>query len=120
MLYDRYRGYDLRESEIQTLTDLGKFRVISAEDLARHGYGDDRGRMEREIESLMRHGLVEEKRFEISLSKNTRMYTLTKAGRRLVQRSGRVRNDPVQFGIVFGLSRLHKTGIDFLVIAHSS
>ncbi len=93
VLYDRYRGYDLRESEIQTLTDLGKFRVISAEDLARHGYGDDRGRMEREIESLMRHGLVEEKRFEISLSKNTRMYTLTKAGRRLMQESGRVPND---------------------------
>jgi hypothetical protein len=53
VLYDRYRGYDLRKSEIQTLTDLGKFRVISAEDLARHGYGDERGRMEREIESLM-------------------------------------------------------------------
>jgi hypothetical protein len=48
VLYDRYRGYDLRESEIQTLTDLGKFRVINAEDLTRHGYGGDRGRMERE------------------------------------------------------------------------
>ena len=93
VLYDRYRGYDLRESEIQTLTDLGKFRVINAEDLTRHGYGGDRGRMEREIESLMGHGLVEEKQFEISLSKNTRMYTLTKAGRRLMQGSGRVPND---------------------------
>src|SRR5437879_3502411 len=93
VLYDRYRGYDLRESEIQTLTDLGKFRVINAEDLARYGYGGDRGRMERETESLMRQGLVEEKRFEISLSKSTRMYTLTKAGRRLTERSGRVPND---------------------------
>jgi integrase len=93
VLYDRYRGYDLRESEIQTLTDLGKFRVINAEDLARHGYGGDRGRMERETESLVRQGLVEEKRFETSLSKSTRMYALTKAGRRLMQRSGRVPND---------------------------
>ena len=93
VLYDRYRGYDLRESEIQTLTDLGKFRVINAEDLARHGYGGDRGRMERETESLIRQGLVEQKRFEISLSKSTRMYTLAKAGRRLMQRSGRVPND---------------------------
>jgi len=93
VLYDRYRGYDLRESEIQTLTDLGKFRVINAEDLARHGYGGDRGRMERETESLIRQGLVEQKRFEISLSKSRRMYTLTKAGRRLIERSGRVRND---------------------------
>jgi DNA-binding MarR family transcriptional regulator len=93
VLYDRYRGYDLRESEIQTLADLGKFRVINAEDLARHGYGRDRSRMERETESLMRQGLVEQKRVEISLSKDTRMYTLTKAGKRLMQRSGRVRND---------------------------
>src|SRR5258708_25086965 len=92
-LYDRYRGYDLRESEIQTLTDLGKFRVINADNLARHGYGGDRGRMERETESLIRQGLVEQKRFEISLSKSTRMYTLTKAGRRLIERSGRVPND---------------------------
>ena len=93
VLYDRYRGYDLRESEIQTLADLGKFRVINAEDLTGHGYGGDRGRMERETESLIRQGLVEQKRFEISLSKSTRMYTLTKAGRRFMQRSGRVPNE---------------------------
>jgi len=49
--------------------------------------------MERETENLIRQSLVEEKRLEISLSKNTRMYTLTKAGRRLMQGSGRVPND---------------------------
>jgi DNA-binding MarR family transcriptional regulator len=93
VLYDRYRGYDLRESEIQTLTDLGKFRVVNAEDLARHGYGGDSGRMERETESLVRQGLVEEKRVEVSLSKSTWMYTLTKAGRRLMRGSGRLPHD---------------------------
>ena len=93
VLYDRYRGYDLRESEIQTLTDLGKFRVINADDLAGFGYGGDKRRMEQEITSLVRHGLVEEKQVEISLSKSTRMYALTKAGRRLMQGSGRLRND---------------------------
>src|SRR5467141_2596097 len=93
VLYDRYRGYELRESEIQTLADLGKFRVINAEDLARHGYGGDRGRMEHETGSLMRQGLVEEKLVEISLSKSTRIYALTKAAKRLMQRSGRVPND---------------------------
>jgi hypothetical protein len=69
VLYDRYQGYDLRESEIQTLTDLGKFRVINADDLARHGSGDDKRRMEHETESLVRQGLVQEKQVEISLSK---------------------------------------------------
>ena len=92
MLYDRSRGYDLRESEIQTLMDLGKFRVINAEDLVRHGYGGDRGRMERETGGLMRQGLVQEKQLEISLCKSSRLYTLTKAGRRLIQGSGRLPN----------------------------
>ena len=93
VLYDRYRSYDLRESEIQTLTDLGKFRIINADDLAHYGYGGDKRRMEQETMSLVRQGLVEEKQIEISLSKSTRMYALTKAGRRLMQGSGRLRND---------------------------
>jgi hypothetical protein len=93
VLYNRYRGYDLRESEIQTLTDLGKFRVINTDDLARYGYGGDKRRMEQEITSLVRQGLVEEKQVEISLNRSTRMYTLTKAGRRLMQWSGRLPND---------------------------
>jgi hypothetical protein len=61
--------------------------------LARHGYGGDKRRMEHETESLVQHGLVDEKQVEISLSKSTRMYTLSKAGRRLLQGSGRLSND---------------------------
>src|SRR6266404_5187981 len=41
-VYDRDRGYRLRESEIRTLVDLGKFRVIAAADLADHAYGGQR------------------------------------------------------------------------------
>ena len=93
VLYDRYRSYDLRESEIQTLTDLGRFRVINADDLARYGYGGDKRRMERETENLVRQGLVEERRVDISLSQSTRMYTLTKDGRRLMRGSGRLPHD---------------------------
>jgi DNA-binding PadR family transcriptional regulator len=80
----------LRESEVQTLADLGKFRVIAADDLARFGYNGDKGRMERETTNLARQGLVEEKRVETSVSRTTRMYTLTKTGRGLLAKSGRV------------------------------
>ncbi len=90
VLYDRYRAYDLRESEVQTLADLGKFRVIAANDLACFGYNGDKSRMEQETANLMRQGLAEEKRVEISLGKTTRMYTLTKDGRRLLLNSDRV------------------------------
>ena len=72
----------------QTLTDLGKFRVINADDLARFGYDGDKGRMEQETTNLIRQGLVEEKQVEISLSKTTGMYTLTKAGRSLLLEVG--------------------------------
>ncbi len=34
----RNREYSLRESEVKTLIDVGKFRVIPADDLARLGY----------------------------------------------------------------------------------
>src|SRR6266852_5081581 len=33
----RNREYSLRESEVQTLSEIGKFRVIPADDLARPG-----------------------------------------------------------------------------------
>lgn len=101
VLYDRYRAYDLRESEAQTLTDLGKFRVIAADDLARFGYDGDKGRMEQETTNLIRQGLIEEKRVEVSLSKTTRMYTLTRTGRNLLLKSDRVaRGQEIYSGFV--------------------
>ena len=101
VLYDRYRAYDLRESEAQTLADLGKFRVIAADDLARFGYDGDKGRMEQETTNLIRQGLVEENRVEVSLSKTTRMYTLTKTGRNLLLKSDRVaRGQEIYSGFV--------------------
>jgi DNA-binding PadR family transcriptional regulator len=92
VLYDRRRAYDLRESEAQTLTDLGKFRVIASHDLAHFAYNNDRARMDQEIRNLTRQGLLVEKRVETSLSRTTRIYTLTEAGRRLLVKSDRVPN----------------------------
>ena len=34
----RDRDYSLRETEVRTLTDVGKFRVVPEDDLARFGY----------------------------------------------------------------------------------
>src|SRR5260370_27174752 len=45
MIYrDRNRDHSLRESEVQTLTDPGKFRMIPADDLPRLAYRRDRSR----------------------------------------------------------------------------
>jgi hypothetical protein len=98
--YDRsrtiYRGrnreYCLRESEVQTLTDLGKFRMVPADDLARFAYRGDRSRMESDLHNLSRQGLVEKQSIEGHSSYSTRVLTLTKDGHRLLKRAQLVSN----------------------------
>src|SRR5438552_116268 len=43
--YVRTRAYLLHASEIHSLTEVGKFRIIAARDLAKHVYGGDRNTM---------------------------------------------------------------------------
>ena len=45
----RDREYSLRASEVRTLTDIGKFRVVPADDLAHFGYEGNRTQMESDI-----------------------------------------------------------------------
>ncbi len=52
----REREYSLRESEVRTLTDLGKFRVVPESDLARFGYQGNYTQMESDIRSLTGRG----------------------------------------------------------------
>src|SRR5258708_5453954 len=73
----RNREYSLRESEVQTLTDLGKFRMVPADDLARIAYRGDRSRMESDLRNLSRQELVEEGRIEGHTSYSTTVLTLT-------------------------------------------
>ncbi len=83
----RNREYSLRESEVDTLTDLGKFRVVPADDLARFGYDGDRSQMESDVRNLARHGLVEQKTIEGHSSFSTKVLTLTKDGDWLLERA---------------------------------
>jgi hypothetical protein len=83
----RDRDYSLRSSEVRTLTDLGKFRVVPEADLARFGYQGDRAQMESDIRHLTRQGLVEQRSIEGHSSYSTKVLTLTKDGHRLVERA---------------------------------
>ena len=49
---DRDKDYSLRDSEIHTLSEVGKFRVVAANDLAEFAYNGDRSHMENDLESL--------------------------------------------------------------------
>lgn len=88
--YMRDRTYFLRDSELETLAEVGRFRVIAAPDLARVSYGGDAERMEREIRRLKQQSLLAEKRLPAGQKNATRLFALTKRGARLVRKSGRV------------------------------
>ena len=83
----RDREYSLRESEVRALTDLGKFRVVPNDDLARFGYQGNYTQMESDIRSLSRQGLVEQRTIEGHSSYSTKVLTLTKDGHRLLERA---------------------------------
>jgi hypothetical protein len=58
---NRDKTYELRHSEIHLLSEVGKFRIATLNDLAEFAYNGDRNRIEHDIESLERQGLAEVK-----------------------------------------------------------
>lgn len=57
---DRDKAYSLRDSEIHTLSEIGKFRIVAMSGLAEFAYNSARARVEKDIEHLSRQGLVRE------------------------------------------------------------
>jgi hypothetical protein len=99
--YLRDRAYLFRESEMHSLTEIGKFRVIPVSDLAKYAYGGNRERMEKDIRALARQSLVRDNTLEISQKKTLRVVTLTKAGHRLLKNANQVPdNQPIYHGLV--------------------
>ena len=99
--YVRDRTYLLRNSEMHSLTEIGKFRVIAVSDLARYAYDGNRARMERDIRALARQSLVRDSTLEISQKKTLRVVTLTKAGHRVLKNTNQVPDDqPIYHGLV--------------------
>jgi hypothetical protein len=84
-LYDRDRGYRLRESEIQTIAELGKFCVIALEDLAQYAYHGRRHQFDQDRQSLIRKGLVRQRTFEGPEASPRELLTLTRKGHRLLR-----------------------------------
>ena len=56
-LHDQQR-YFLRQSEIYTMAEAGKFRALSIEDLEKYVYSGDRELMVRDFSNLERQGLI--------------------------------------------------------------
>lgn len=90
---DRERDYSLRSSEVRTLTELAKFRVVSVEDLARFGYAGEREHLRSDIRNLTEQGLVQRRGTSAFKKESRQVLTLTKQGERLIRCCGFVPED---------------------------
>ena len=86
----RGRTYTVRSSEIETLTELGKFRAIATEDLEEFRYHGDKDRMRPDVAILIRQGLVTEKSIPHSDTAPRQLLTLTKKGHQFLRSTGTV------------------------------
>ena len=80
----RGRTYRLRNSEIATMVELGKFRAVAKEDLAEFAYGASDDRMRPDVKNLVRQGLVESKSIPHEETGSRQLFTLTKNGHRFL------------------------------------
>lgn len=98
--YVRDRAYLLRDSEMHSLKEIGKFRVIAVPDLAKYAYGGNRAEMDKDIRRLAGQSLITDKTLEISQRKTLRIVTLTKAGHRLLKNTNQLPDDqPIYHGL---------------------
>ncbi|HEX2715244.1 MAG TPA: hypothetical protein VHM88_23950 [Candidatus Acidoferrales bacterium] len=83
---DRNKQYSLRDSEIHTLGEVGKFRVVAVNDLAEFAYNGDRSRARNDIENLASQGLLTQTTIADLEHNATPVLTLTKEGHKLLSR----------------------------------
>ncbi len=92
-LVERERRTLLRQSQLQAMSEIGTFRTVDTKDLARFAYQGDETRMQEDIRSLQKQGLVEEKTLYQAHKEPRQIVTLTKPGDRLLRKIGDLRND---------------------------
>jgi len=94
---DRNKSYSLRDSEIHSLAEVGKFRVVAKNDLAEFAYNGDRDRMENDVENLVRQGLAKVTTIPNIEYPPSEVVTLTKEGHRMLSRGRVVRRDQATY-----------------------
>jgi hypothetical protein len=101
LLYDRDQGYRLSESQVRTIIELGKFRVVAIHDLSQHLYDGQRQLADRDVRSLIRQGLARRGTFEGPEANPRELLALTITGLDLLRRNRLVaQNQAVHSGFV--------------------
>ena len=101
LVYDRHHDHRLRDSEIRTLADIGKFRVVATADLVRLAYDGHPQQAQQDLQNLLRQGLVRQGIFTGPELTPLELLTLTKRGYRLLRESRTVpKNQAIYYGFV--------------------
>jgi len=95
----RGKTYRLRFSEIQTLSELGKFRAVATKDLQEFAYQGNKDRARGDVQNLVRHGLVAEKKIPHPETSPRQLLTLTRQGHQFLTATKRVpKNQAIHYG----------------------
>ena len=85
VLYERDRGYQVSASEVRSMVELGKFRVIAEFDLGKYLYAGQPDALAKDVQNLVRQGLARRGRFQGPEGSPRELLTLTKRGQRLLK-----------------------------------
>ncbi len=86
---DVRREYSLSESQLQTLSEIGRFRTLANNDLERYRYQNDTARMRQECRALLSQHLIQTRPLWCGRDKERlTVVTLTRQGKKLLERAG--------------------------------
>jgi hypothetical protein len=84
-----HRDSGLSESQVHTLTEIGRFRTVSNEDLEQFHYQTDAGQMRQDCRPLLNQGLIQTRSLWRGRDKERlTVVTLTRQGKRLLEQAG--------------------------------
>jgi DNA-binding MarR family transcriptional regulator len=104
------RQHRLSDTERQTMAEIGRFRTLSIEDLARHRHNGDSAKMGQDIRELSARGLVQTRSVWLGREKDRLVVVaLTRQGKKALEKSG----EPGTFyaGFVKPTEMAHDAGI---------
>lgn len=91
------RTYRLRQTELRALQEIGTFRAVTEQDFLKYRYAGDATRMDQDLRSLARQGLVE--RRQVAMRKGGEVCSavaLTVEGKRLAEEQSAVDSEKRQ------------------------
>src|SRR5262245_19413176 len=83
----RSRDYEIRSSDLEMMQEIGKFRTVAFDDLARFHYEGNVSRMKYELRLLAEQGMIERENLKTTKGGRLAVVFLTKEGKRLLDKA---------------------------------